>query len=359
MREGTVKSRALIAAALACAGATAAFAQATPERTLRTAQSVSSPWAGPNAGILGSVQCDSAGNLYVRPVVSVVSATNDIAPVVEVKRNGAKGSEFSLEEVTGPHKYLLGANKFGQSYDFVGSFAVDAQGRVYLLSRRCALQHCDTEVVQFNRGGKYQSDTKLAVSNFVPHQLAVFSNGQFFVAGLLEGAGRPTTTYAGVFGHDGRLVSEIHFPSGPGESSAAPFDRDGPGVELSFVAADETGGVYLVRPVTDPVLYMIRDNGEVSQHSAIALPFQNAVPVGISYGGNGTVIIEFGKKIQGGVSSSGNFFSVIDVKNGHSVANYTADARTGGVFGCFLPRSGFEFLAVRKGRMAIRLDPMD
>ena len=277
------------------------------------------------------------------------------APVAKITRSGATGPRFSPHDIPG----------FVKSRDWVSSFTVDREGRVYFLVHECGGQTgpCGNDVVRFGTDGKYQATTTLAGSDFGPEEIAVFSGGRFFVSGMGQGmgSGNPYTPHAAVFGNDGKLISTVQLP---GDVKAPPFvygttPTPEQNTGTAYLAAGTDGNVYFVRPIGHATLYVIGPNGAVLHHSAVRPPYANGVPMEMRYAGNGAVMVEFGKREGQGVSSTGYLFAQIDAASGRTLAYYTADANTGGLPACMLPDSGFEFISTGDGGpTAIRFDPI-
>lgn len=355
---------------LVCGLAIGAVGQTAAPRQLRVGKSVPASWSGRYGGdIHGGVRCDAEGDLYFQPVGSITGELSVADPVEEIRVDGTAGSEFSLRDVSGPSKYDLEADSFGQLNASVEDFAIN-KGRVYLSVRRCTppSANCSMEIVAFDNDGQQPSVTRLAyngIAHFMPQHLAVFPDGRFFVGGLLEAPGRPFGWYAGIYDSDGKLHSAVSNlpgdiepkPAFPGAMNDMAYAHN---VGLSMIADDGKGNVYLLRPIKRPTLYVITESGTILHHSQIVPPFRDAVPVSMDNAGDGKVVLQFGKQVtEGEVMMSGNFLSIVDTRTGITLADYTADGKSGGIYGCFLPNSGFEFMSPweRPGSWVIHFDP--
>lgn len=346
--SAAVLTETLCVTLLAFSPASARFGQAPAlsqshkpsDRSLVLKQSIRPAWEGPASyGIFGTARCDAQGKLYLRPVTPVQESAA-AAPVVEIPASGAVGPTFSPASIPG----------FNDQTDPIGSFAPNADGGVQFVYRKCKANWpgCGVQVAKFRPDGAFQSVSKLAGPDFRPEQVAVFPDGRLFVTGFTT-AGTSTVQYAAVYASDGTLVARVSLPADarvPGQ----PMGHVGQGAGIAFVASGPGSTILLVRPVFKAMLYAVDEAGKVVSHAPVTAPFPNGVPVGVRYVGDSHALLQFAtRNPRGQVTSEGYFFAVVDVATGKSLGNYRADARSGGVLGCYLPKKGLEFLTSTGG----------
>src|SRR3989338_4203926 len=308
----------------------AATAQQPPEFPLRVRETV--PVTGDTGpGFIHPIKCDTKGNFYVRfgdPLGRHMST-----PVTKISQEGRVETAFRLEAAPG-----LDADT---TFD---DFAVDARGRVHLLTERFTKEkELEKLILAYDSEGKF-STSILLETFFAVGQLAVFSTGELLATGeKIECKGGECQsaglTFTGIFDRKGRLVQQMELSddieTSPEEPKAPPLDD---------------GDVYVMRASSNPIVYALGRDGSVVRRLVIATPSEHATAAALQVAG-GRLVVIFTERNPAGKFRR-NVFVVANAETGETIAHY-ADALGSSAPGCYTP-DGFLLFAGEKDRLVIR-----
>jgi len=349
----------------------AATAQQPPEFPLRVRETITVTGA-PSAGFTWPIKCDAKGNLYVRfgdPLGRHMST-----PVTKISPEGRVETTFRLEAAPG-----LDADA---TFD---DFAVDARGRVYLLTERFTKEkELEKLILAYDSEGKF-STSILLEPFFAVGQLAVFSTGELLATGeKIECKGGECQsaglTFTGIFDRKGRLVQQMELSddieTSPEEPKAPPLDdaedrpatppeaQSGPpagtakvssegfsrALSLGSAVAADDGNVYVMRASSNPIVYALGRDGSVVRRLVIATPSEHATAAALQVAG-GRLVVIFTERNPAGKFRR-NVFVVANAETGETIAHY-ADALGSSAPGCYTP-DGFLLFGWEKDRLVIR-----
>jgi len=349
----------------------AATAQQPPEFPLRVRETV--PVTGDTGpGFIHPIKCDTKGNFYVRfgdPLGRHMST-----PVTKISPEGRVETAFRLEAAPG-----LDADT---TFD---DFAVDARGRVYLLTERFTKEkEFEKLILAYDSEGKF-STSILLETFFAVGQLAVFSTGELLATGEkleckggeCESTGR---VFTGVFDRQGRLVQEIQLPDDIGgnqeeakpsppkededQTPPTPEARSEPAggtsklsseafsraLDLGNAVAADDGNVYVMRATANPLIYAIAPNASVVRRWVIAAPSEHAGASTLQVAG-GRLVVMFIERYPTGKFKR-DVFVVANLETGDTIANYVGTPGSSAT-GCYTP-DGFLLFGWEKDRLVIR-----
>jgi hypothetical protein len=198
--------------------------------------------------------CDPDGNVYL---------STDPVGVSGIRKLNEKGERIALFETSANHDLKV---------DAVAYFSLQPGGDLYEL----VYPHEINRYVFISKpDGTFKSAIKLDPGfPFLPKKLAVFSGGQFLVAGEKydadkTGALRP---FAGIFAADGHLLKEFELEddkalhdiaaSGGPRVALSGMPHANHAVDNSQVAMGDDGNAYLMRWTNPATFYAISPGGE-------------------------------------------------------------------------------------------------
>jgi hypothetical protein len=295
---------------------------------------------------VGRALCDPDGNLYFR----LLSGKNPAkASVTRLTADGKNKLSFDLGRA--PDEGARGGE--------VGDYAVDARGRLYLLTR---IPRSDSEtqpaIARFSADGQFDAMIKIDAS-FVVWRLGVFPSGELLLSGFSEGDSeghpRQANTVIGVFSSSGEPIKileprddiKLQYDSSKGSLTADALSTIG----LSILEAGEDGYIYLMRPESNPSIYVISPSGTIVRKVRLLAPGEGFRACDMKLGG-GRFVVEFRKPHGASPNADKVVFSVFELE-GTRVIDYLGSEETVGHFACYTPNA-FTFLGPsRSGHMTI------
>ncbi len=201
--------------------------------------------------------CDSDGNVYL---------STDPVGVSGIHKLNGKGERVALFEAS--------ANNQNLQVDAVAYFALQpGGGDVYQLVYP---HEINRYVFVYKPDGTFRSAIKLDPGfPFLPKKLAVFSGGQFLVAGEEYDAEKTAALwpFAGIFAADGHLLKEfeleddktLHDMAASGDPRVALPGRphSNKAIDNSQIAIGDDGNAYLMRWTNPTIFYAISPGGDV------------------------------------------------------------------------------------------------
>lgn len=282
------------------------------------------------------VKCDAKGNVYVRYYVRRALAA---LPILRIAPDGKPTGTFNLRAASGFEQ--------ATAYDF----DVGPRGEVYILAETQPKPKGKLvrSIVRFTSEAKY--DSAFELEPFLEaHHLAVFSTGEFLLAGeeLSERDGKPTgRPLQAVYDATGRFVREISLPrdiqiaSGPDGAS----QDEGQSLHtLTEAVAAEDGNIYLMRRTLNPLVYVVSPAGLVRRF-VVPAPAQGFHPVTLKVS-SGKIVIQFNEKERSSSFIQGIYLA-LDAYRGEKYAEYWDTPDTGNIWACYRPQ-GFTFVGVNK-----------
>jgi hypothetical protein len=306
-------------------------------------------------------QCDTRGNVYVQ---AYTSATARPLPILKISPEGkvlAILSPPSLQDMP------------EAGFD---PFAVTAHGRVYWV----ASTPKETRLVELDEEGHFVSSVRVE-KLVAPRQLAVFASGEFLVSGYrraeLADVDEPLTA---LFDRTGRFIKEVELPDDirlePDESSNAREQSpapDGSGsdsqaynalqqaspdqprpdnpaedepvslqlkpkefsraIDLSTAVSADDGNIYLMRPTSPPIIYVIAPSGSLLRRLVITAPGPGFLPSEMKVAA-GRVLVSFGAPNP---TRRGKQFKFVmgNAGTGETIAHYVTGPKTAGPLACY------------------------
>lgn len=322
-----------------------------PEITLRSVRTVEveeSTNAGPLV-VRVPVKCDSSGNLYFR---RYWGPDYDAAPIEKVTADGKVAASSSLQSSPGFESAPV--------YDFT----VGLRGDVYVLTTKERGKH---GIARFRSNGRLDTYFELKDSGisgngeFDPYQMAMFSSGEFLVAGRIyskDEQGEKSTPRLVLFDPSGRFVRDVRLGlaatlSPPrGDDGAAP-DISAETAPLSGAVAAEDGNIYLMRPEKMPVILVVSPSGEPVRRLVVSPPQETFRPLDLKVAG-GRMAIQFVESSKDkDPPLDRNVITLFDAGTGEPIISYSPPS---GIWGCY-DLSGLRFLShnPRRQGLAIQL----
>lgn len=302
--------------------------------------------------ILNPIKCDTAGNVYLR----FDQPRRYAAPIVKITPNGEHKVAFSLAAAKGWEE--------GELYDFVAQ----PGGAMYVLAaRRGKDREIERAILSFNEEGGFQSAIPIKATLTSTDQLAVFSTGEFLLAGWVKAQdSSPSTNQGGkdnrprqpdvgaktlVLSPAGDLIREVSLWSDFAETETQPGKRlvlPASAISLGASAAGDRGEVYLMFRGAKPEVYVALGKARVVKRIEITAPSKDQVAVSMSYATGVGLVVQFAEKGLGESFNIGaSVISVVDPQTGERLYDYQATPEVGGVFACYSPR-GLLFLSAEK-----------
>jgi hypothetical protein len=257
------------------------------------------------------------------------------SPIEKIAPDGKIAVSFSIRSA--PEFEKLNAH----------SFAVGSRGEVYFLTFR---KQREPAVVKFAATGRYDSTFGLDPM-ILPLQLAVFASGELLVSGLelSPGDGKPTgRPLLGLYDGTGQFLREVSLPRDiqwvvpPEEKAPSPEESpEEAATSGTDVEPGDDGNLYLMRPVGNPLVYVISPAGTVLRRLEIRPPADGFRPTGMKAAG-GMIAIEFAMDDPMGMGDI-YIYSILNAYTGEKFADYSVAREARGIWACYTP-NGFTFL---------------
>ncbi len=321
--------------------------------------------------IIGGVQCDANGNMYMLSAANLGIATSsrqgpDNFPVTRIDPGSGDTVKFDPASPSGYAGY------------YRPSIYVGPRGTVYALIvayKKPPDYHKgpnvpDILVVEYNDDGTVDSVTKLEPPPgpyFLAYKFAVFPDGSFLLTGNLvsgtPGVSRhlwPTAPFTWIFGPGGSfevpvaLAGDVHAPDKNWMKEGRKGGEWTQGVPQGAMLGSIDGTVYLYR-ASDPVkLYAVSSDGSVSREVTIKPPEPGMRPMQASLNGNGQILMQFRRPGSPTDPNPPVILTLADLEKGDIVGNYKIPSGAGSP-ACANPRGGFLFLNLSKqGNMQVQ-----
>ncbi len=284
--------------------------------------------------IMMPIHCDSSGNIFLAP------------PLSKIGLDGRRSATFDSSAAQQDHFTDL----------ILKSFAVDSNGSVYQLAKTTDQRPV---VVKFDGDGQYKG-TVVLNQPFEPHQLAVFSDGTFLVAGVTlahEGSSPPEfTTYIAVFDASGRFLKQVdtseatYTPNAralAGTKGASTSSGSAP-PELGIAESDGTNA-YLLRQGSNPTVFVISAAGVIDRKLTLSPPPYPDTQVGALRIGAGQMLVEYAQPHGLPNGHAAHYLVLYDLSDGARISEYSRGPDVIGDFGCPDWKGGFSFLGADHG----------
>lgn len=311
-------------------------------------------------GLLGGptlpVKCDTAGNVYARFDVG----NHFTSPIVKVNASGEIKARYSLDGVPDWSGYV---------YDF----AIGPAAEVYLLAARMGRDRkVEYAIVTLGEDGKHRFTTRIkAEADVSLDQLAIFSSGEFLVAGWRnekkerrgpEGAEEVATIQPAllVVNRSGDIVREVDLTVHP---ETKPADGEFPAelrlpksaVSLARSASADDGHIYVLLRTEKPSLLAIPSGESEVRRVDIPAPAENTYPLDLRYSSTVGLVVQFAAQVSPGRWNTGDsIFSIVNKESGERTSDFQSSREAGGAFACYTSR-GFLFLTSNEGKTVLRL----
>ncbi len=326
-------------------------AQEVPRLNLRLKDET--PVAGESIpAMTGTIRCDSKGNIYLRPSVSLMLLDN---PVIKISPEGKVVATYSLDSVPG----FLEAQLW--------EFALGPRDRLYTLVGKPVKNSAEIHILAFDEEGDFDSGTQLAALFYADH-IVVLADGNFLVAGSkpieqAEGDDSPRTSeeielepvepYTAIFDRAGRIVTELTFEADAklrAPDSAQPAQTVPVGaISSGKVVSGYDGSLYVMRAAAKPLIHVLSPAGALLRTLEITPPSEKATLLDVRSGGPARLLLMFAEKIgPGRWNTARSIFSLVDAETGERLYDYQSTLEVGGIFACYA-RDEFIFLGRAPG----------
>jgi len=261
----------------------------------------------PPGATIGSPQCDSSGQVYVRYATSANGSLQS-----NVARIEADGSTQTISLAP-----LPGAQNDGHIF----IFAVDNDGSLHEIARVAddpdqpdVSGH--VEYMRFDSDGDLRSQSAFA-DDFIPSSFLPLPNGDFFAAGItLEPAsdGVSENPVGGIFSPDAQLQRHLH----SGFSSGGAKDGDG-STSCQTVRLGDDGDLYLLTTADHATVEVVNQAGRIIRKLELHEPFETDVASDMWVSGNRLLVVYEGEadKIE-----DSHVYMLYDAQSGELIRAY-------------------------------------
>ena len=297
-------------------------------------------------------KCDGDGNLYIRKYAMDHPL---LSPVVKIDPEGKRTALFD-------------ASAFSElALDRADAFSPASDGGMYQIAQSGVLKP-RIYVLHFSSDGSPSSPTRLD-ADFEVYTFAAFASGNFLLSGVqrdVQNKNDRGRNFTAVFSADGRELAQLSFQE-PQRSTKAGKKSDGggrqqgarkdaqkgtqndaekpaPTLDLADAEVGSDGNLYVMRPSSPALVYVIAPSGRIMQTLKVAAPLPGAVPSGFHVSGN-RLAISFWN-----AAGEGQTVVVADAQTGREVASYDDVTGLGTSFACYAANEGvFTFLKLGEG----------
>lgn len=232
----------------------------------------------PPGAMIGSPQCDSSGEVYLR-----YSDAANGSPAARIARIDTDGSMQTISLAP-----LAGAQ--GNSHIF--TFAADSDGSLHEIARVSDPNQLDVsgnvEYVRFDSVGDLRSQTAFA-DEFIPSVFLPLPDGDFFAEGVTLGVtadGVSENPVAGIFGPDARLRRHLHTGLKTGDANAG----DDSGASQTVRLADD-GNLYILMTADHTTVEVVNQAGKILRKLELREPFETDIASDMWVSGNRLLIV--------------------------------------------------------------------
>lgn len=295
-------------------------------------------------GAYGSAKCDAEGNLYIRKFALDRPL---LGPVVKIDPDGKRVALFDPAA-------------FSQlALDRADAFSPASDGGLYRIAQS-GVSNPQIYVLHFGSDGAASSPTRLE-ANFEVYTFAAFADGNFLVSGMKRDANNKNDrgrNFTAVFSADGRELAQLSFrdsaettgavakadAKGVQKKVSKDSDKTAPMLDLADAEMGSDGYLYVMRPSSPPLVYVIASSGKIMQTLKVAAPTAGAVPSAFHVSGNRMAISFWSEKSQI------QMVVVVDAQTGEKIATYADPGEMGNSFACYSANDGvFTFLKLGEG----------
>jgi hypothetical protein len=297
---------------------------------------------------MSASKCDADGNLYIRKLARDRPL---LGPVVKIDPDGKRIALFDPAV-------------FSQlALDRADAFSPASDGGLYQIAQSGILKP-RIYVLHFSSDGLPLSPTLLD-ANLEVYTFAAFADGNFLVSGVQRDAQNKNDrghNFTAVFSADGRELAHLSFkePLGPAKAAkvgaksdtgAAPpkevrkdAEKAVLTLDLSDAEAGSDGNLYVMRPSSPALVYVIAPSGEIMKTIKVASPLPGAVPGAFHVSGNRLALSFWNEENQS------QTVVVADAQTGRKIASYDDAGGLGPSFACYSANDGvFTFLNLGEG----------
>jgi hypothetical protein len=311
------------------------------------------------------MKCDQNGNIYIEGIISSMAMLRESVqgyvplPFERFSPDSATITEYALPPIA--------------DYQQVERIDYDVTpwGAVYfLLAASHSHEHADFFVAKFKDDGTLDTVTKLdepPEGHLEPYHLAAFPHGgELLVTGdvILDWVNHVIQPFTGIYGDDGRLVTEVKIPGtkpyhlraaslhsagGTGQSkrSAKPEQDILTTMMQGEVIGAPDGNLYFLWASHPPILYAMSPAGEVVSQTKVKIHLPGLDPSQMSLAGTDTVLIEFNRLpgIHPTTTGPSTVFALVDLATGQVTETFRSPTGPGVAFlACATSEGDFEFL---------------
>jgi hypothetical protein len=286
---------------------------------------------------MSSSKCDADGNLYIRKFAMDRPL---LGPVVKIDRDGKRVALFDPAAFS-----QLGLERSD-------AFSPASDGGLYQIAQSGGLKP-RIYVLHYSSDGSPAAPALLD-ADFEVYTFAAFAGGNFLVSGLRRDAQNKEDhgrNFTAVFSADGRELVRLSFEeAGHGKAGAGlklqPKDaaKVAPALDLSDAEVGADGYLYVMRPSSPALVYVIAPSGKIMQTLKVAAPQTGAMPNAFHVSENRLAIVFSQDENHGPV------VVVADAQTGAKIASYETPTGLGASFACFSANDGvFTFLKLGEG----------
>jgi hypothetical protein len=291
---------------------------------------------------MSSSKCDADGNLYIRKFAADRPL---LGPVVKIDADGKRVALFDPAA-------------FSQlALERADAFSPASDGGLYQIAQSAGLKP-RIYVLHYASDGSPASPARLD-ADFEVYTFAAFAGGNFLVSGVRRDAQNKDDhgrNFTAVFSADGRELARLSFEeAGRGKAGAGlklqPKDaaKVAPALDLSDAEVGADGYLYVMRPSSPALVYVIAPSGKIMQTLKVTPPLLGAMPNAFHVSGNRLAVV-FANGGDPGQENRGSAVVVADAQTGGTIASYAAPAAPGASFACFSANDGvFTFLKLVEG----------
>jgi hypothetical protein len=290
-------------------------------------------------------KCDSEGNLYIRKYASDRPL---LAPVVKIDTDGKRTALFD-------------AASFSRlAFDRADAFSPESDGGLYQIAQVGVMQP-RIYVLRFSADGTPSAPTLLDADLHV-QTFAAFTDGSFLVSGVkrdLRNKSDAGSSFTAVFLADGRELAQLTFPDpkidqppakAASKAGAEDATRVHPVLNLAEAEVGGDGNLYVMRPGSPVLVYVISSNGKIMKTLKVTNPLEGSLPSAFHMSANRLAISFWDNRTEA------QAVVVADAQTGEKIATYGAAAELGPSFACYSANEGvFTYVKLGEGNSLLVL----
>ena len=264
-------------------------------------------------GLLGDIECDRNGAIYLQPQF-VAGADTKAQAASEIVRINSDGTI---------NKFSAAGATASDHAAYVVGHAVDRDGRVFLLTMRPGPASHLT-ILQLAPDSSYVSKTDLD-RELKPSLFAVLPNGEFLTGGTAAEEGKDPSTRNSVlwlFGPDGTFHREFFSAAATSKSkdkNQAPTQSNLAGMRIG-----DDDNIYVLRPGSPANVDVLDESGSPVRTLRLETPPHTAFSGFFAVAGGRIVVAYSSSEQKVGPPSSTRIFRVYDAQTGIPQVDYVA-----------------------------------